>query len=115
MKEAIARNDKQTQRFHGLSCRDFAIAFRGKSLVIIALIVGNKIYGNICFLSVFIRFSPETTVFRSFFFILGCYRRFGIAIITTQLKKRKHIQVVGIKFVTITIGSIVKWTLTDVN
>jgi hypothetical protein len=50
MKEAIAKNDKQTLRFHGLSCRDVAIAFRVRGQEAIFV---NKTYGNVCFLSVF--------------------------------------------------------------
>jgi hypothetical protein len=84
MKEAIARNDKQTQRFHGFSCRYVAIAFRGKSLVIIAFIVGNRIYGNIFFLSVFIRFGPETTVVSIVF-------QFGGGIVARWVSQLKNI------------------------
>jgi hypothetical protein len=68
MKEATARNDKQTQRFHGLSCRAVAIAFRGKSLVIIAIIVGNKIYGNIFFCPFHSFSSRNDRVFHRFTF-----------------------------------------------
>jgi hypothetical protein len=74
MKDAIARIDKHTQRFHGLSCRDVATAFRGKSIVIIALIVGNKIYGNICFLSVLV---PTRPCFDPFWGVIN--RTLGVA------------------------------------